>query len=234
MFDKIETKKVYENVLEQIIKRIVDGKLVPGDSLPPERELAEQLGVSRPSLREALRILQVLGVIKNSPKTGTIIQQVNPEQIFQTLSMVMVTSPSETSQLLEIRKSIETEMCYYAALRRDEKDLKSIGNTLENLSKAADSLEFKKYDYEFHYTIACAAKNIFFKYVLEMISNLIDKQMFELTNKIMDIGLHQRMVEQHKMIFEEISNKNAEEARLAMKNHIEFAEGISTLVDREK
>lgn len=224
LFNKIETKKVYENVITRITDMIVEGKLAPGDYLPPERELAEQLGVSRPSLREALRILQVLGIIKNSPKTGTVIQQANAEQIFQTISMVLVTSSSETNQLLEVRKSLETEICYYAAIRRDEKDLQLMESILKKYEQVSDAQEYQVIDYEFHYAIACATKNEFFKQIFEMISNLIHKQMVNVINQIFIKGLNENILIQHKTLFKAIKDEDAEKARLVMREHMEFAE----------
>ena len=223
-FNKIETKKVYENVIEQITGMIVDGKLSPGDSLPPERELAEQLGVSRPSLREALRILQVMGIIKNSPKKGTEIQQASPEQILQTLSIVLVTSSSETLQLLEVRKSLETEICYYAAIRRSEEDLRLMSTILDQFEDATDPHVLDSLDYDFHYAIACASKNHIFKQIYEMIANLIHKEIANTRNQLFIMELYGKILDQHRSIFNAIRDRDAEGARLAMKAHLEFAE----------
>jgi GntR family transcriptional repressor for pyruvate dehydrogenase complex len=224
MFKKVQTKKVFQNVLEQITGMLVEGKLVPGDILPPERELADQLGVSRPSLREALRILQVLGIIKNSPKKGTEIQHANPEQILQTLSLVLVTSSSETLQLLEVRKSLETEIAYYAAIRRSQEDLELMDNIIQQFHEATEHQELVSLDYDFHYAIAGASNNIIFKQIFEMISTMIHKEMANTRKKLFIMGSYDKILDQHRSVLNAIRDCDAEGAKLYMKTHLEFAE----------
>lgn len=86
MFKQVKTKKIYEEVIEQIKKLIIDGKLQPGDKLLSERELAEKLGVSRASVREAFSALEIMGIITIRAGEGSFVRQVSYEGMLEPLS----------------------------------------------------------------------------------------------------------------------------------------------------
>ncbi len=224
MFKKVTNKKVFENILEQLRELMENGTLGPGNYLPPERELADQLGVGRSSLREALRVLEIMGIISNSPKRGTMIQSVNIEKALNTLSLMFFTSPSVTLQLFEVSKSVESEIAYYAALRRKERDLQRLNDSIITLSEATNQDDFAREDHNFHFIIVDACRNIVFGQMLHMISTLIYKQMLMTRQSIFMNDGADKIVEQHKAIYEAIKRQNPDDAKMAMLDHILFAE----------
>ena len=124
MFKPVKIKKIYEEVIEQVKKLIIDGKLQPGDKLLSERELAEKLGVSRASVREAFSALEMMGIITIRPGEGSFVRQVSYEEMLEPLSFLLQVDIDNVMQLLEVRKILEVEVATLAATRAKRKTLK--------------------------------------------------------------------------------------------------------------
>jgi GntR family transcriptional repressor for pyruvate dehydrogenase complex len=119
-FRKIEPKKLYLQIADQIMERVGDGRLPPGNKLPSERELAIQMGVSRPSVREALIALELLGVVKIRIGQGTFVVG-NPASL-ETLGLSKMVSPLD---LLEARAVIESNVVVLVAQKWEEGTIES-------------------------------------------------------------------------------------------------------------
>ena len=104
----IRTKRLYEEIVEQIRLLIADGKLKPGDKLLAERELADRFQVSRASVREAIRTLEMLGVIDIRPGEGTYIRETEADDIIRPLAMFMAVERSSVIDMFEMRRIFET------------------------------------------------------------------------------------------------------------------------------
>jgi len=102
-FKAITPVRLYESVTEQIINLIKNNELKPGDKLPPERELAEKLSISRGSLREAFRVLESRGLIKSKPGGGRFIREINNEDLIDTENVVLNLEKSSILELIEAR-----------------------------------------------------------------------------------------------------------------------------------
>jgi len=159
MFEKVQTKKVYMEIVEQIQKLIKDGRLKPGDKLPPERILAKKLGVSRPPLREALSALEILGIIESRGGKGNIIRDsFDPDALKQRFrELEQEESPFE---ILEARKMIEMQITALAAKKATEEDIAAIQGSLEKMKNVFPNIsKVMEFDREFHLNIAKAAHN---------------------------------------------------------------------------
>src|SRR5215467_14297483 len=113
-FETIRKNKVYEEVAKQI-ERLVLTKLQPGDKLPSERELAETLGVSRSSIRDAIRSLELMGLVEPRQGAGTIVCEVSAESLINPLTGLLVRQQQHISELLDFRKILEPALASRAA-----------------------------------------------------------------------------------------------------------------------
>src|SRR5512138_2855760 len=123
-FQPIKPKKVSSQIADQIRESILAGDFSPGDKLPPERELAEMFGVSRPSVREALNILASSGLVMSYQGGGTVVQSlVDPNQ-GNALSELIRSQQERALEVIEVRKCMESWTAYYAAQRALPEDLR--------------------------------------------------------------------------------------------------------------
>ncbi len=221
MFEKVKTKKVYMKIVEQIRDLIREGKLKPGDKLPPENNLAAEFGASRPSVREALSALEILGVIESRGGKGNFISDSlgSPfyKQRFEELE-----EEESPSELLEARESLETEIAELAAKKATKEDIDVLQNSLNKLKSATNISEFMEFDWKFHVSIAKAAHN---KLLLSMMIYLADglKETLwtNLKKKSLNIPGHtQRRLKEHTEIFNAIKNKDSKGAHEKMYSHL--------------
>ena len=166
-----------EAVPQQIVSRLLDliqqRQLGPGDRLPAERELAASMGVSRSSLREALRALTVLGVTDMRHGTGTYVSSLEPELLVRPLSFVLSLSEQASDQLFEARKVVEPAMAALAARRIDDGALERLDGCVARARETiGDAQAFMETDLELHDTIREAAGNAILGRFMESIRAL--------------------------------------------------------------
>ncbi len=222
MFKKVQTKKVYMEIVEQVRDLIKEGKLKQGDKLPPESILVEKFGASRPSVREALSALEILGIIKSRGGKGNFISGsfASPlyEQRFKELEEEK--SPFE---LLEARKALETEIIGLAVKKATKEDISVIQESLDKMKGAITNIsEIMEFDREFHINIARAAHNtILFLMMTYLADGLKEMLWIKLKKKSLSIPGHtQRRIKEHTEIFNAIKNKDSKGAREKMYNHL--------------
>lgn len=155
-----QQKPVYIQVQEQIRKLIREGELVPGDQLLPERELAEMFGVSRTSVRQALAILDGMGVVEITPRDGAYVRRQSLEEAVAPLTQVLFQERDQVSSLFEVREIIETQAVRLAVFRRDEADIQRLRdlNRQYELDLRKGDLAFEA-NTNFHIGIVETAKN---------------------------------------------------------------------------
>ena len=115
-----KTQKLYEEIAAKMLAQIEEGVLRPGDRLPPERALAEEYGVSRTAIREALRSLEMMGCVESHVGEGTFIKAPSLSDIVDPFSMIIAQNGRMGSELIEARLILETEIAALAARRRTE------------------------------------------------------------------------------------------------------------------
>ena len=224
MFSPIKSTKVYEQVIEQVKNMIIDGTLKKGDKLPSERELAEHLQVSRTSIREALRALQVIGLVECRQGEGNFIKQSFENNLFEPLSIMFMLQKSDTSEIIELRKIIEIETASIAAKKVNEEELNNMKFLIDVLKDSENEEERVKADKKFHYTIAHASKNFLIVSILNAVSSLIDSFIKDARRKILaDKENVDVLVKQHKDIYMALKEKDPVKASQAMEKHLDFA-----------
>jgi GntR family transcriptional repressor for pyruvate dehydrogenase complex len=229
-FTPIKTKRLYEEIVEQVKKLITDGKLKPGDKLLAERELAEQFQVSRASVREAIRTLEMLGVIDIRPGEGTFVRSSGADDIIRPLAMFLAVERASLLDMYEMRRIFETATAGLAAERASLEELDQIGSAVENMQErlnVQDPEKGEEFDVAFHYAIAEATHNSLLTKLFKTVS-----EEFHKANSVARRQLYhdkpenaQKLIDQHSAIFDAIRSRSAEAAAKAMLEHLVFAEG---------
>lgn len=226
-FEKVKPHRTYQEVLKQINNLIIEGKLNPGDRLMGEREMASELGVSRTTLREALRTMELLGLVEIKPGGGTFIRDVQLDYVINPLALALSVEPTRLDELWEIRMTLEVECAGLAAARASEESLRWISHALKDMQVELHDLDaYAKADMRFHYMVAQASQNSLMNRLLQTLVVHI----FELIKKAGPLrfshdigGLH--TVQEHIAIYEAISRHNSGEAQKLMRYHLEEARG---------
>jgi GntR family transcriptional repressor for pyruvate dehydrogenase complex len=226
VFNKVKTKKVYMKIVEQVRDLIKEGRLKPGDKLPPEQVLAEEFGASRPSVREALSALEILGITESRGGKGNFIKDNLSfplyEQKFRELE-----EEESPFELLEARKVLETEIVGLAAKNATEEEIATIQGSLNKMKDAMTNIpEIMEFDREFHINIAKAAHNsLLFSMMIYLTDLLKEKLWINLKEKSWSIpGRPQKYFEEHNEILSAIKNKDNKKARQKMYDHLNEVE----------
>jgi len=218
-------KRLVDRVVSEIQDQIIDGKLPPGTKLPPERELTEQLGVSRTALREAVRMLVSKGLLETRPGVGSFVKKVNGDQITGPLSMIMGQAGGVSlDHLSQVRQILEVEIAQVAAREANEQDIERLDSVLRDLSLAKeDPAEFNRLDAEFHSVLAEASHNPFLAVLLDSIRELMRnvRQMMQHYPGLVDV-----VIPDHLAIYQSIKSRDPDGARQAMQRHLEHARQI--------
>ncbi|MCS4476062.1 FadR family transcriptional regulator [Clostridium botulinum] len=224
MFMPIKNAKVYEQVIEQIKTMIISGNLQKGDKLPSERELVDQLKVSRTSIREALRALEIVGLIKCKQGEGNFIRDNFDNSLFEPLSLVFMLERSNKEDIIEVRRIIEVEAASLAAKRITKDQLKKLEYIIYEFKNSEDEKILVNLDKNFHYEIAQASNNFILLNIINSCSTLIDSLIKNARYKIMkNVENKKELVDQHEKIYLALKEKDSELASKLMKEHLEFS-----------
>ena len=229
-FTPIKTKRLYEEIVEQIKQLITDGRLKPGDKLLAERELAEQFQVSRASVREAIRTLEMLGAIDIRPGEGTFVRSTETDDIIRPLAMFLALERSSLLDMFEMRRIFETATASLAAERATEEELDHIEAMLEKMRERLNVLDPEKgeeFDAAFHYAVAEATHNSLLIKLFKTVSEEFAKANSVARRQLYHDNVQnaQKIIDQHSEILETIRSRSPKAASEAMLAHLIFAEG---------
>jgi GntR family transcriptional regulator, transcriptional repressor for pyruvate dehydrogenase complex len=222
-FETVRRDKVYEGVARQI-ERLILKKLQPGDKLPSERDLAEILAVSRSSIRDAIRSLELMGMVEPRQGAGTIVREISSDSLVNPLANARKRKEEMVGELLDFRKMLEPSLAARAATRVSPSE---IGEMQEILQRQEEKLRRGEStiaeDSEFHYAIALASGNSVVRKVLDILMDLLRDSR---ERSLQVDGRPQKSLAGHRRIFAAINRHDAEAARMAMQRHIEDVEKI--------
>jgi DNA-binding FadR family transcriptional regulator len=227
LFNKIKTKKVYVKIVEQIKELIDEGKLKPGDKLPIEQVLAEQFGASRPSVREALSALEILGLTERKAGKGNVIKANNMNKNINDEEIRELEQEESPFELLEARKVIEVEIAGLASQKFSKEDIVDIEVSLNKMKTVLKDIpKMMEVDREFHINIAKAAHNNFLFSVMLNMNNLLKERLWvNMKKKVWSLpGYPQKYLKEHTEIFEAIKSKDSNTARETIYSHISGVE----------
>lgn len=214
----MEKKRLSDSVADEIMMMItIEKRFLPGEKLPNENDLSEELKVSRTTLREAIRVLATNNIVEIRRGLGTFVRDDFDTEAKGDLT-AMTSIKANARELYEVRLIVEPEAAYYATLRAGDEEIRHIlmlGNKIE--AAIADSKDRTEAERAFHKAIATATHNAFISKLLPVVYEAIDKGVRLSDNNDQVV---RDTVKDHKMIMDFIEARNAEGARSAMKIHI--------------
>ncbi|MFJ7726909.1 FadR/GntR family transcriptional regulator [Neobacillus sp. NPDC097160] len=225
--NKESQTKSYVKIMEEIRHLILDGGLSPGDRLLSERELSTQLKVSRTVIREALKSLEMLGIIEVKAG-GTFIKEPELNGVYHTLSYTMALDSVTISDLLETRKIIEVQAIKLASIRRTSTDLVILTEILTEMKQALIENDLEKSvasDHKFHSYLVKSSKNKVLSIMMDATSDLF-KEVLSITRDKLGkySGMDKVIYAQHYYIFKAIKDQDVSYAEKIMTEHLESLE----------
>lgn len=228
---KNHKSKTYEQIVEHIRGSISSGELNPGDRLPPETDLAKSLGVSRPTVREALKVLEALNILRSStgPKGGTFVKSINGLEVAtylkDSISLLLDVDELSLKELWAARETIDIPAAGMAAVRRTEQDLFVVKKTIEaDEMKQGDNIVS---DISFHRAVAEASKNrmlsLFMSSIYMTLKTLSDR--YILPNDML-LEVKSTSQKAHRLIYEAIASQDESLAREKMQEHLSLSYGV--------
>ena len=215
--------RLYEQVAEQISSWIVDNGLAAGDRLPPERELATRLGVSRATLSQALVALEVIGVVAVRHGDGTVITEAGTNRIVEAIRA----HANRLPEIIETRDALETKTASLAATRRTEDDLARIDDALAFMEADIDAGgRGVEGDERFHGAVTAAAHSLLLAHLMGEISDLIRETRIE---SLSQADRPRASLAGHRAIAEAIRAGDAEGAAAAMHEHVQLVSDVALL-----
>jgi GntR family transcriptional repressor for pyruvate dehydrogenase complex len=215
----VNVKRLYLQVAEQLAASIRAGEYTPGGNLPAERELARLFSVSRPTIREAITTLEVMGLVEVRPGSGVYVKDAGSEH---TELPENVPGPFE---ILEARKTLEPELAAFAANRIDDQQLEQLRSILKRFGEDGLSPdEIERIDQEFHYLIAEATRNSALAGLMKWLWDVRSQSEVNVKfyQRVRDTGVRPA-VEDHRAITAALLSRNENAARKAMREHLEGA-----------
>ena len=217
--NKIKVDKPVDLIIKQIRKLIISGMIKPGEKLPPERKLAEHLGVSRSQVREAINKLQFYGIVKVVPQSGTLVTGIGIVALEGLITDVLQLENSDFKSLVDTRILLEREAARLAALNRTKDDMVQMSNALnlyeEKLRSGQSAVEE---DLLFHIKIAEASKNSVLKSLMMIITPDIVKSFINL--KVCNKDNNEKTIGEHQHILNKIADQDPKGALDAMTLHL--------------
>lgn len=226
-FQPIRPKKISEEIVEQIKAMISQGQLKPGDRLPSERELSAMLGVSRPSVRESIMVLEAMGFLDSRQGGGTYVRALTEASIADPLAkLVEKKDPQLLRSLAEVRMGLESWSAYLAAQRATDEDIFEMRRIYAIMEQqAAKGGWSPEVDAEFHYAITAASHNSLQMHVLDSIHSLFHATIqVALMEFYQQEGHVQLLLTHHREIMEAIAAHDPELARQTMMAHLSLVE----------
>jgi len=219
----VKPRRVADEVAQQLTELIYRGFLKPGERLPSERELARQLHVSRPTVREAINQLVVMHLLEQRHGQGTFVRSLDPLHE-NPMATFMEGEDVTLEHILEVRLGLECTAAALAALRADDRDMEHLRVSLEAMKEdiAAGGLGHEP-DISFHMAIAYATRNpVHIKVMRSLYDFLFYGIRMNLQKLYEDPANLPRIIEQHTAVYEAIRHRDSEGALNAMRRHIGF------------
>lgn len=229
LFDPVDQRKLSEMVVDQIEDLVISGVLRPGQKLPAERDLAEQLEVSRPKLREGLKLLEDRGLLEVHKSDGTFVSQLTGSALSPAMIALYSRRQSAFYDFLEYRREQESFAAFMAAKRATDADLESFKELMDAMEAAHHAKQHELesvLDVRFHMLIIECSHNSLLLHVMRSIYELMNKGVFYNRNFLYDKeeGMRTKLLEQHKAIAQAIINRDSEGAASAAEAHLNFVE----------
>jgi GntR family transcriptional repressor for pyruvate dehydrogenase complex len=218
---RLKASDKVEQAVEALHEFIIQGDLAPGTELPPESEMAKQLGVSKFSMREALRVAQAQGLVEIVQGRRTTVAEVSVEPAAGIMNLIFRRSENALLDLTEARKCLECSIVRFAAVRAKNEHIQAMQATIQALREHQDDMEFCiDKDIEFHNVLLKASNNKVFEIMLAPLTELLKRSRLE-TLSMSGIA---KAVDEHTAVLQALIQKDPDLAEQAMNAHLKTAE----------
>jgi len=216
---EVKNTKAYKIVIDYIKDKVFRKELKTGDKLPTERELAENLKVSRTSVREAIRALEVIGLIESKQGAGNYIKN----DFEKSLSVMFMLQESSPKDIFNLREILEMECCKLAVKNVKDYELDKLGAIISEMKETDDEERNSVLDKELHSLVATISGNKLIINVLNVISVLIEASIKEYRSQIINLfKSNDELMQIHEGIYLALRNRNEEEIVDVMNKHYEL------------
>jgi GntR family transcriptional repressor for pyruvate dehydrogenase complex len=227
LFKTIDTERhgtTSEGVVQQLRDMIHRGELRSGDRLPPERDLAKLLGVSRPTLRAGIRSLSALGVLQSRQGAGTFVVDAEGSPALDSgpLRLMAALRGFTSEEMFEARRALEMAIAGLAAERATGEQMAAMSEEIAEMFATLDEPEtFLVHDMRFHQTVAAASGNRILTALMNMVATILFDHRSKTVKRAKDL---KESAEMHRHIYRAIRDRNVEAARQAMREHLTLAQ----------
>lgn len=226
VFAPVETKRASEVIYEQIVDMIVSGKLTEGDRLPSEKNLMDMTRRSRPTVREALRMLERAGYIQTVPgSNGAIVKTPGVLSVLEPMGNLLRSNAISSEEMAEYREVNDIQMARWAALRHTEADIEAMEDLLEQAELMLNDYEaYRRLDPKFHALIARAAKNEVAYIITYAIGDCIIETIRRYQDKMSEQGrtaMNEKVLMMHRHLLNAIASGDPDEAERSMRFHLD-------------
>jgi GntR family transcriptional repressor for pyruvate dehydrogenase complex len=226
---RIVHRKSYEQITDEIKRNIVGGTLTPGQKLPSTKQLADDYGVGRSTVREALSALKAMGLIDIRHGEGCYVRHHEANEIGMPTFDSMLISRDTVLELMEARKSLEVSNAALAAGKRTHDDLRKLESILGDMGRSlGEEKQSERTDLQFHQTLAEATGNSIMQQLLNSISSQMEAAIRETRRLWMysDASVAKRLWKEHHAIFDAVSAMNPKLAERRMRTHLDHVEEV--------
>lgn len=179
------SKKTYEAIIDSIKTDIMCGKIRPGQKLPPERELAKKFNVSRTSVREALRTLEILGVVKSIQGSGNYITGDVEKSLVESMSIMFLLQQIDSIEFYQFREALELKAAMLAVQNIDDEKIMNLEEIVSKMAESKDESARSALDKQLHDTIISASNNLMIIQILNILSEVITQDIKQRRSEIL-------------------------------------------------
>lgn len=210
---------VTDEAIVKIKDMIVSGKLVPGERLPPEKELSEELGLSRSSLREAVKALSVIRVLDVRRGDGTYVTSLDPGMLLEAMSFVVdLHQDDSVLEIFAVRRMLEPQVAHLAARTATPDDVASLASLIDSLAAEPGIEGLVAHDLEFHSALAGTTGNSYLASLLDSLSGQTVRA--RIWRGITEDGSVARTIDEHRAIVDAVRSGDSELAQALMLAHV--------------
>lgn len=213
--------RLSDQVAEQLRAMIADKQYPPGSKLPVESKLAAYFGVSRITIREAVRRLDIMGIVEVRQGAGTFVREITPNAYIKTLLPMLSMDNNSLNDIFEVRQVIECKSAELAAINATAEDLAQVKQPLSKMSEAIRTGKLRQYnelDLQFHYAVAKCTHNQILITLQELLSDLVEGS---ISMGLTPLNALEHSVIFHRKIYEAIAKRDSVSASGLMNAHIE-------------
>lgn len=226
MATKIKRQRIHEQVVDHLKQYIIDNSLQPGDLLPTETTLAEELGIGRPAVREALRVMESFGIVHSRPKVGTRLKSMTMKPMMDHLRFWLDVQGVTVHEMARARLVVECAVLAEVVEQADESDFERLKAAVERArALKASGKPITEADLEFHLALLAATKNR----ALEGFGCMLQEFFVHIRSRVMEVlgpETEDQDIEDHEQIYLALRNKDCETAQKIMKSHLHIYEEL--------